>query len=72
MIGRVDPEHKKKPNYIYVIGADRLSTGLDAAVTKANKNLIDFKLDSEFEIQIYYIVIQLQLKFQLPLKILKL
>ena len=48
MIGRVDPEHKDAPNYVYVIGADRLSTGLDAAVTKANKNLIDFKLDYKY------------------------
>ena len=48
MIGRVDPEHKNEPNYVYVIGADRLSTGLDAAVTKANKNLTDFKLDYKY------------------------
>lgn len=48
MIGRVDPEHKTKPNYIYVIGADRLSTGLDAAVTKANNNFNDFKLDYKY------------------------
>lgn len=48
MIGRVDPEHKDAPNYVYVIGADRLSTGLDAAVTKANKNLTDFKLDYKY------------------------
>ena len=48
MIGRVDPEHKKTPNYVYVIGADRLSTGLDAAVTKANTNLTDFTLDYKY------------------------
>ena len=48
MIGRVDPEHKDAPNYVYVIGADRLSTGLDAAVTNANKNLTDFKLDYKY------------------------
>ena len=48
MIGRVDPEHKGAPNYVYVIGADRLSTGLDAAVTNANKNLTDFKLDYKY------------------------
>ncbi len=48
MIGRVDPIHKDKPNYIYVIGADRLSTGLDAAVTKANTNLKNFKLDYKY------------------------
>ena len=48
MIGRVDPEHEKTPNYIYVIGADRLSTGLDASVTKANTKLTDFKLDYKY------------------------
>lgn len=35
MIGRVDGEHKDAPNYVYVIGADRLSTELDAEVTRA-------------------------------------
>lgn len=48
MIGRVDPEHEGKKRYIYVIGADRLSTGLDAAVTKANKNLDGFNLDYKY------------------------
>jgi Zn-dependent M28 family amino/carboxypeptidase len=48
MIGRVDPEHKENPNYIYVIGADRLSTGLDEAVTKANKSIKDFTLDYKY------------------------
>ena len=48
MIGRVDPEHESAKKYIYVIGADRLSTGLDIAVTKANKNLDGFKLDYKY------------------------
>ncbi len=48
MIGRVDSSHKEKPNYIYVIGADRLSSGLDDAVTKANLNLENFKLDYKY------------------------
>lgn len=48
MIGRVDPEHEDEKRYIYVIGADRLSTGLDAAVTKANKNLDQFNLDYKY------------------------
>lgn len=48
MIGRVDPEHEGKKRYIYVIGADRLSTGLDAAITKANKNLDGFNLDYKY------------------------
>jgi len=48
MIGRVDPDHEANKNYIYVIGADRLSTELDAAVTKANTNLTDFTLDYKY------------------------
>ncbi len=48
MIGRSDTIHKKNKNYVYVIGADRLSTGLDSAVIKANKNLTNFKLDYKY------------------------
>jgi len=48
MIGRVDPDHEANKNYIYVIGADRLSTELDAAVTNANTNLTDFTLDYKY------------------------
>ncbi len=48
MIGRVDPEHKDNENYIYVIGADRLSTQLDETVTNANKNLSEFTLDYKY------------------------
>ncbi len=48
MIGRSDTIHKADKNYVYVIGADRLSTGLDKAVTNANKNLTDFKLDYKY------------------------
>lgn len=48
MIGRVDPEHKDNENYIYVIGADRLSTELDVAVTNANKNIEAFTLDYKY------------------------
>jgi len=48
MIGRSDTIHKADKNYVYVIGADRLSTGLDKAVINANKNLTDFKLDYKY------------------------
>ena len=48
MIGRVDPEHENNKKYVYVIGADRLSTELDAAVTKANTHLTDFTLDYKY------------------------
>jgi Zn-dependent M28 family amino/carboxypeptidase len=36
MIGRRDEAHAGSNNYVYVIGADRLSTDLDAICTTAN------------------------------------
>ena len=48
MIGRVDPSHETQKNYIYVIGADRLSTELDAEITNAQKYLPEFKLDYKY------------------------
>ena len=48
MIGRSDTIHKTNKNYVYVIGADRLSTGLDKAVTEANKNIKNLKLDYKY------------------------
>ncbi|HHB79012.1 MAG TPA: M28 family peptidase [Saprospiraceae bacterium] len=49
MIGRVDETHAGNPNYIYVIGADRLSTDLDKIVKSANshtKLLLDYKYNA--------------------------
>ena len=48
MIGRVDPEHKDNENYIYVIGADRLSTELDDEVTRAKSMIADFSYDYKY------------------------
>lgn len=45
MIGRVDSKHKDNPNYIYVIGADRLSTELHAINETANSTYTQLELD---------------------------
>ena len=50
MIGRVDDEHKDNPNYIYVIGSNRLSTELHDIDSTANatytKLLLDYKYNA--------------------------
>ena len=48
MIGRVDPEHKDNENYIYVIGADRLSTELNEEVTRAKSMVENFAYDYKY------------------------
>ncbi len=45
MIGRVDEDHKDNPNYIYVIGSDRLSTELHEINEAANKKYAKIELD---------------------------
>jgi hypothetical protein len=39
MIGRRDEAHTNTNNYVYVIGADRLSSDLDNITTNANKKV---------------------------------
>lgn len=48
MIGRRDTEHAKTNNYVYVIGADRLSTDLHKAVVSQNDKYIKMDLDFKF------------------------
>jgi Zn-dependent M28 family amino/carboxypeptidase len=50
MIGRVDDRHKKSGNedYIYVIGADRMSTELDFVIQEANSEFINLELDYKY------------------------
>lgn len=49
MIGRLDPKRTDKdPNYIYLIGADKLSQELHDISEKANKKYIQLKLDYTF------------------------
>lgn len=46
MIGRRDPEHKGKPDYVYVIGADKLSSELNEINERNNKE--HEKLDFDY------------------------
>jgi hypothetical protein len=39
MIGRRDEAHANTNNYVYVIGADRLSSDLDNITANANKKV---------------------------------
>jgi Zn-dependent M28 family amino/carboxypeptidase len=48
MIGRRDPAHSKTSNYVYVIGADRLSTDLHKAVEAANNKYVKLVLDYKY------------------------
>ena len=45
MVGRVDKKHEDNPNYIYVIGADRLSTALHEINETANTTYVNLELD---------------------------
>jgi Peptidase family M28 len=45
MVGRCDEKHKANPNYIYVIGADKLSTELDTVVQQVNQQYENLELD---------------------------
>lgn len=48
MIGRVDDRHSKNPNYIYIIGSDRLSTELHYISEAANATFSDLELDYKY------------------------
>jgi len=45
MVGRVDDAHKDKPNYVYVIGADKLSQELHNLSEQVNKTYTKLELD---------------------------
>ncbi len=45
MVGRIDKIHKNKPEYIYLIGADKLSSELHELSELVNNNYIGLKLD---------------------------
>lgn len=45
MVGRVDKKYKDNPNYIYVIGSDRLSTDLHKINEEMNKRYTNLVLD---------------------------
>lgn len=58
MIGRVDKLHTEQPNYIYLIGSDRISTELHYISEVANKEFtqlqLDYKYNAENESNRYY------------------
>jgi len=58
MIGRVDDAHQDNPNYLYIIGADRLSTELHYISEAANNNFtnleLDYKLNNDNDPNQYY------------------
>jgi Zn-dependent M28 family amino/carboxypeptidase len=48
MIGRTDVAHEGKPNYVYVIGSDKLSSQLHEALQTANRQHGNIDLDFRF------------------------
>ncbi|WP_111684097.1 M28 family metallopeptidase [Winogradskyella tangerina] len=48
MIGRVDERHEDNEDYIYVIGADRISTELHFVIQEANSNFTNLDLDYKY------------------------
>lgn len=48
MIGRVDEAHKDKPDYVYVIGSDRMSTDLHKINERANQTYTKLDLDYKY------------------------
>lgn len=48
MIGRVDNAHDGNPNYIYVIGSDRLSTDLHKINEEVNERFVKLELDYKY------------------------
>lgn len=45
MIGRIDPDKKETPNYIYLIGSDKLSQTLHDVSEEVNRKYINLELD---------------------------
>jgi Zn-dependent M28 family amino/carboxypeptidase len=58
MIGRVDERHKGNPNYVYLIGSDKLSTSLhevsEAMNTKYTSLELDYKYNDENDPNRFY------------------
>ncbi|GAA0870887.1 M28 family metallopeptidase [Gangjinia marincola] len=45
MIGRIDPNHKDNPDYVYLIGSDKLSKELHQVSEKTNDEYVKIDLD---------------------------
>jgi hypothetical protein len=50
MIGRVDKDHEKDTNYVYVIGSDRLSSELKKISEESNARYTGLTLDYRFDV----------------------
>ncbi|MEM6517384.1 MAG: M28 family metallopeptidase [Bacteroidota bacterium] len=48
MVGRIDERHKENPNYIYIIGSDKLSTELHFVSEAARNTFSDLELDYKY------------------------
>jgi Zn-dependent M28 family amino/carboxypeptidase len=48
MIGRIDDAHHDNPNYVYLIGSDRLSTDLHEISENANDKYVQLELDYKY------------------------
>ncbi|MES2239385.1 MAG: M28 family peptidase [Bacteroidota bacterium] len=51
MIGRRDEAHANSNNYVYLIGADRLSSELDKICTEVNEKYVHLKIDYKYNAQ---------------------
>jgi Zn-dependent M28 family amino/carboxypeptidase len=48
MVGRIDPAHEGNPNYIYLIGSDKLSSELHNISEEANRKFTNLQLDYKY------------------------
>lgn len=48
MVGRVDDAHKNNPEYVYLIGSDRLSTDLHQISEEMNQKYVQLDLDYKY------------------------
>jgi Zn-dependent M28 family amino/carboxypeptidase len=48
MIGRIDPDKKDNPNYVYLIGSDKLSQELHDVSEAVNEKYINLELDYKY------------------------
>jgi Zn-dependent M28 family amino/carboxypeptidase len=48
MVGRIDSRHKEDPNYVYLIGSDKLSTELHNVSEAVNKKYTNINLDYKY------------------------
>jgi hypothetical protein len=48
MIGRIDREHKKAHDYLYLIGSDRISKDLHILSEKTNQSTLNLQLDYKY------------------------